>query len=245
MKKKFILFWIVLVIGVLIYGQYGKTKMVNCGLSDIHNVSDIWDLRIKLSSIMDSETFYKESDLEEVYNAYLATDYTMVVKATGNLKLYYRSMNQEVEVIKVIDNATFDECSGVNNIAKLDEKIWINSYFGIDFNFPNENENYKDIYYNQLSVMPMNEGDTYLVFANDDDLNHIYDKKVYHIQNNFYLEYFNLSSDESFTVQKDLAELELSDFKGSEFIANSDSVLEKMEAFKAKIISKLKEHNCL
>lgn len=187
----------------------------------------------------DINAFFPEEKIEEcVDEASKEAKYAMIVKAEGKLELYHHSMNQKVEVCKVIDTKKMKLCTGKNGLVDSGEEIWLNIDGGFDFNFyTGEEIDQNSIYYNELAVMPMQKNNKYLVFVDGDLLNEYRKEKVYHI-NQTGIEYYNLDKTNSKYCDKDLEDIRYSDFLDSEFITNSEYTLKRMEEVKEVMFKK-------
>lgn len=242
---KMVIIWGVAIIVALGIGQYEKRKVKDIGLYDMNRVEEIEGEDIKFGYMLsdkDIDAFFPEENIKEcVDEASKTAKYAMLVKAEGQLKLYHHSMNQKVEVCKVMDTRKLKLCTGKNGSPKNGEKIWVNIDGGFDFNFyTGEEIDQNSIYYNELAVMPMQEDNKYLIFVDDDLLNEYRKEKVYHI-NQIGIEYYNLDKTESKYCNKKLEDIRYSDFKGSEFITDSKYTLKRMEEVKEMMLDKFGE----
>ncbi len=220
MKKNIICLCIVFLL-VLAAGQIGKREFPLDLLGNAQTLKDIEDINFQFAYVdrkKNAEEYLEETD--DYIESKKENDYIAVVTATENVKLRSMSVLQEVVIEKIIKG------KGLKQGDKIG--IYENSCFY------GQNEN-KDVYLFDCGMNLMQEGNSYLVFFNEQEHEN---RKFYEACGGAF-QYINLSNQDPMYLVKDPdAVYTYKDFTDYEYFSISKKALRARYELKHRFIDK-------
>lgn len=224
--KGFLILQVVIVIIAVTVGQIGKAQMPKCGIQNVTQTEQLYDMDIQLADIAvltddltaDSFVKYQEDYIQDVDAASIVA----IIKPTGNIRIYYYSYCQEVTIERVLQ--------GDANLEGSTIYIYEECKFAV-----NNEMNNSLAYYDVKNIMQENHN--YLAFFNQLELNSYYVEDAYSFVDPFF-SCLDLSSNNSTPIEEALESLDFKNYKDIEFFTGSEAISQAMIDIKQKIIEK-------
>lgn len=207
-------------------GLICKNSYTDKGICEIQTIEDVQKLNCNVNQIFtkdDVELFI--SDMDNKAEALEKGD-IYIVQSLNSLEQNNFTMTQSVGVVEVIqgDAVVGEQINIVTSGGVYDQKYKYHDY-----------ENDSPIYYGLMNLLyPEN---LYLVFLAPLETN-IYTEEKYYYYTSSILCAFNLTSDESAIVEKDISQICYNDFGAGEFLCDSEYTLDYLLKYKRKIVQK-------
>lgn len=230
MIKKNVVFFLIVVIGVTILGQMGKSKFKDQGLCDVDTLDDLKGYSYSFESI-DSEgdiSDYQEYE-DEYISDYEDCGYVFTAFPTGKYKMGTSAGMQEIEITRVIRGE--EELQNAH--------VWIDGMPGLAY-YEEENTLRIDALLNF-----MQEGNEYLIFCDAYGPVSLEEQKDYskYYATDGIFGYLNITERENTGMIATACEdYTFNELKGYEFFGTCQSVLDEKQRIKIKLIEKYLEN---